>query len=141
MQPATGDQFHDIEDHLPLAEGIKIRRHRPDVVRISGEPDQMVAQTKQFAEHDADHPGSSRNGYICKGFHRQQIGKIIGRTCQIVHPRQIRNKLVPGLTLADFFHPSMVVSDIHIKIDNFFAVQRGDVPQQTVSADVMGTDV
>ena len=91
-------------------------------MRIGGKPDQMVAQAKELAEQHPDNLGLFRNLYVCQGFHGQQIGKIISRTRQIVHPRQIGNKLVPGLAFANFFHPPMVIADIHVQAGDFLTV-------------------
>ena len=122
MQATPGDEFHDIQNHFPFAKGIEIRRHGADIVGIGGKPDEMVAQAKELAQHHTDHLGPFRNVYIGQRFHRQQIWEIIGRAGQIIDPRQVGNKLVPGLALTDFFHRPMMVSNFQFQVGNLFTV-------------------
>ncbi len=122
MQPPAGDQFDNIEDHLPFAEGIKVRCHGPEVVGVGRKPNQMVAEAKELAEHHPDHLGALGDFDIGQRFDRQEIGQIIGRPGQIVDPRQIGNKLVPGLAFGDFFDSPVVIPDFQVQAGDFLAI-------------------
>ena len=122
VQSASGDVLDNIEDHLPLAKGIEIRRHGPDVVGIGREPDQMVAEAKELAQHHPDRLSALRDVYISQGFKRQKIGEIIGRAGQVVDPCQIGNKLVPGLAFGDFFNGPVVIADFQVQAGDFLPV-------------------
>ena len=69
------------------------------------------------------HLGPLRHRDAGQGLHRHDIGQVVGRPGQVVHPVGVGDELVPGLAFADLFHPPVVVADVHVQPGDLFAVQ------------------
>jgi len=141
MEPPPGDELNDVENHLPFGERIEIGGHGADVMGIGGEPDQVIAQPEQLAEQHPDDLGAFGNLDVRKRFHGHHVGEIVGGPGQVVHPRAVGDELVPGLAFSDLLHAAMMVADLQFEIGNLLPVERHDVAQQAVRADMTGTDV
>ena len=97
----------------------------------------MIVQAEKFTQHDPDILGTLWNLDTGQHFHCRQIGEIVGGAVHIIYPVGIGDKLMPGLSLTDFFHSPVMISDIHIHIRDRFAIERHDKPHQPMRAGVV----
>ena len=80
MQASSGYQLDNIHDLFPLLKCIKIGRHGSAVMGEGGKGDQVIADPEKLGEHHPDELSPIRYLDAGKGFHRQEIGKIIAHT-------------------------------------------------------------
>jgi len=141
MHPAAGDQFDDVEDLLPVGEGIKNRGHGPHIGGEGAEPDEMAGDAEQLGQHHPDDYCPVGDDDAAEPLHRIDIGQIVLHPGQVIDPVGVGDELVPVLSLGDLLRPTVVIADIQVHIDDLLPRQLEDAADNAVGAGVLGPEV
>ena len=127
-EPGAGDVLHDLDDRLPLPEGVEERRHGPEVEGVGAQPEEMGRDPLEFGEDDPQVLGPL--GYLDAEelLHRQAVGEVVGETARVVQPVRQGQRLGVGHGLGKLLHPPVEVADMRHGLDDDLSVQLQNQP-------------
>ncbi len=124
--------FENLQDFLPVAEGVEQRRHGSDVERVRAQPKLVAGNTIQFSQDHANVLRARWRFHVHQFLDRFAVAQPIRHGGTIVHPVDVGIEHRVGAVLGDFFHAAVQVSDDALCAENFFAVELQDDAQHAV---------
>ena len=82
----AAERLEQIEQDLPLAEGVEKYRHRPQVEGMGAEPQQVRGDALQLRQDDPDVLGARRHLDVQQALHRTAVAEVLGNCRHVVEP-------------------------------------------------------
>jgi len=136
-QARAGDVLKDVEDHLPVVEGVQDGGEGPEVEEVGPPPDEVRAYAVEFRNDDADVFGALGHLDAGQPLHGPGVGPIPGHGLQIIHPAHVGHELVIGPLLGHPFVHAMDVAEDGFGPQDVFAVQFEHDAQNPVRGGVL----
>ena len=140
-QTRAAELLEQIENQLPLAEGVQEHRHRADVHRVGANPQAMAGDPLQLAQNRAHVARAARHLERHQLLDRLAVADVAGRRGDVVHPVGQQDDLRPVAVFAELLDPPVQVADHDVGVDHLLAVEPQHDPQHAVGARMLGAHV
>jgi hypothetical protein len=130
-----------VEQVLAFAEAVDEDVHRAAIQTVRAEPQQVVQQARDLAEHDADVLRAL--GYLdAKQFlDGQAVGVLVGHHRHVVEAVHVGQGLDEGLAFGQLLGGPVQQADVRIGALDHLAVELEHQPQHPVGGRVLGPEV
>ena len=140
-QAAAGAGLQHGVDLLPRLVHVQKRRHRPDVVEVRADADDVVHDPGQLGEDQPDGLGARRRLDPCQLLHRQAVADAVDHRRAVVEAVGVRDDLVPGVPLRHLLEAAVQVADLHLGLGDDLAVEAHHRAKGAVGGGVRRADV
>ncbi len=139
--PHAGDQLEDIQNHFAFAEAVHEIGHGSQVEGGRSEPNQVRGKPLEFGQDDAQALGANGNIQPDQLFNSQRVGQVVPERIHIIQPVAHHFGLLVGLGFHIFFDAGMQKADVGNGIDDGFAVQFEQHPQNPMRGGMLRAHV
>ena len=137
----AADRFVHVKQVFAFTECIQHHRHGAAIEGASANAQQVVEQTRNFAEHDTDVLGAYRHLDAQHLFHGQTVSALIAHHRHVVETVHVGQRLQIGLGFRQFFSGAVQQPDVRIRALNHFAVEFQHQTQNAVCGRMLRTEV
>jgi hypothetical protein len=141
MHARTRDGLVAVHEVLSLAEAIEKHRHRADIESVRSEPHQVIQDSRDLVEHDADVLGAFRNFDAEKFFDRHDVGMLVAHHRHVVEAIHVTNTLVERLGFCQLFRGAMQQTDVRIRFLDDLALDLEYEAQHAVRRRMLRTKI
>ncbi len=123
--PRAGERLEQVEDLLPLAEGIHQRRaHRAHVLqRESRRGEAWFCRRVSSAVITRMYSARSGTCRPASFSTRQRVGPVVGQRAEIIQPVRVGHRAQVGRVLADLLVVAVQVAEDRLELDHALAVE------------------
>src|SRR5690606_24496287 len=133
--------FVAVHQVFTFTECVQEHRHCTDVQRVSTDPHQVVQDTGDFVEHDADVLRAQRHIHTEQTLDRHDITVFVTHHRHVVETVHVRHGLQIGFLFCQLLGCAMQQTDMRVSTLNHFAVQLENQTQHAVCCRVLRTEV
>ena len=141
MHARTRNRLIAVQQIFALTEAIQEDRHCTDVETMRSEPHQVIQDTRDLIEHDADVLRTDRHLNTEQFLDRKHIGVLVAHHGAVIETIHVRHRLQEGAVLGQLFRGPVQQSDMRIGTHDRFAVQLQHQTQYTVRGRVLRTEI
>ena len=140
-QAGAGDAFEQVENLLPVIEGIEQRGEAAQVEQEGAPPDEVAGDAVQFGGDDADILRARRHLELRGAFHGPHEAVGVGHRRQVINAAGVGEELRVGAVLAHLFLHPVDVAAHRFGADDVFAVHRHLDAQHAVGGGMLRAQV
>ncbi len=141
VEALAGRVLEEVEHVVALAAAPPEHRHRAQVERRRGEPEQVARDPVELEVDDAQVLRARRHVHVEQALDRHAVGHRVEVVREVVHPLDERDDLPVRLVLARLLDARVDVADDRLHREDVLALERQEQPQHPVRRRVVRTHV
>ena len=130
-----------VQQDFPIPERVKEHGHGTDIQRLCAEPELMADDALDLPHDGAKIFGTLRYGDVHQFLDRPAIGKVVVHGADIIQAVRVRDELMIGPVLGQFFHPPVQEAHDGDRLDDPLPFQLEDDLQHPMRAGVLRAHV